>query len=246
MASLEEAPNDTQLQQLKGEYLRPPLVEVTKNPKSKTYCSPSSQHFRTAELSNFQPVGGQREPFLSGISHVHLLLSGRHSLSVRNVVRPDSTRSCSPASRPTTPSSYRPAGTPAPCHAFLRARLRNHHAHRSVILRPTRKPLYLDPTVDHGRSIGRRFPASEHLLSISFLSNILPTFESFPSTRSLPPLSTFLPPVVRRSPVWIPICFCKVFLHDSIVPGRTFSIFPVLLPPDSDIVSHDQILYFSI
>jgi hypothetical protein len=162
---------------------------------------------------------------------------------VRNIVRPDSTRSCSPASQLTTPLSYQPTSMPAPGLAFLQAQLRNHHAHCLVILQPTRKPLYLNPTVDHGTVSS---PASENMLSISFLLNILPTFESFPSTQSLPPLSTFLPPVVWRSPVWILICFCKVFLHNSIVPGRTFSIFPVLLPPDSDIVLHNQILYFSI
>jgi hypothetical protein len=112
---------------------------------------------------------------------------------VRNVVRPDSTRSCSPASRPTTPSSYRPAGTPAPCHAFLRARLRNHHAHRSVILRPTRKPLYLDPTVDHGRSIGRRFPCKrtpvEHLFPLEHSSyfRIVPFHTVSPPSFHIPP-----------------------------------------------------------
>jgi hypothetical protein len=77
----------------------------------------------------------------------HALLHAR--LRVRNVVRPNSIRSCVPASRPATRSSCRPAGTPGPRQASLRARLRNHHGPAD------KKPLYLDPTTGHGRSISQ-------------------------------------------------------------------------------------------
>jgi hypothetical protein len=92
----------------------------------------------------------------------------REAKAVRNVVRPDSTRSSVPASRPAAPSSCRPAGTPIPCRAFLRPRLRN-HAFSPVPHRPTRKALDLDPTTGCGKSSGPRFPSSPVWLRFTFV-----------------------------------------------------------------------------
>jgi hypothetical protein len=118
---------------------------------------------------------------------------------VRNVVRPDSTRLRARASQPAMPSSYRPACTPVPCQASYGAQLQNHHALSPVILRPTRKALYLDSTTGHGRSISHRFP--------------------WQASTPFP----FIAPLFLAEP---------------------FSIFLVILPPDSDIASHHQLMYF--
>jgi hypothetical protein len=140
-------------------------------------------------------AGNSRKHLMQVCRSWHAVIMGISRLwsSVRNVVRPDLTRSCSPASRLTTPSSYRPAGTPALCHTFLRAQLRNHHVHRSVILQPTRKPLYLNPTVDHGRSISCQFPCKqtpvEHLFPLEHSSyfRIIPFHTVSPPSFHIPP-----------------------------------------------------------
>jgi hypothetical protein len=121
--------------------------------------------FAASALSSAGPASGGDT---TGKPQPQSLAWHRSLQVVRNVVRPDSTRSSVPASRPAAPSSCRPAGTPIPCRAFLRPRLRN-HAFSPVPRRPTRKALDLDPTTGCGKSIGPRFPSSPVWLRFTYV-----------------------------------------------------------------------------
>jgi hypothetical protein len=112
-------------------------------------------------------------------------------------------------------SGYRPAGTSASRQAFLRARLRNYHAHNPVILRPTRKPCTSIPPQVMVEVSAIGFPGERAHVDHRFPHE---HSSSIPSTRSPAPFSTILPPAVQKKPCMVTDCFS---FHRPVVPGRT-------------------------